>query len=116
MMTRKDYVETARILREHAHEMNAGTFGHMVREFAVMFERDNDRFDRQRFIEAAYPATTISKEHASEREIERLRAALLKIADWNSVYGPYPEANSEEWGAMAIVTAREAVPTMQKGE
>lgn len=58
MMTRKDYVDVAAILRRHAHEMPATTFASMVKEFACMFEADNDRFDRPRFIAAAYPATT----------------------------------------------------------
>lgn len=35
--------------------------------------------------------------------------ALRKIADWNGVYGPYPEARSDEWGPMAILTAREFI-------
>lgn len=58
MMTRKDYVEVARILRRHADKIPAITFSSMVKEFACMFEADNDRFDRPRFITAAYPATT----------------------------------------------------------
>lgn len=45
---------------------------------------------------------------AKDAEIEAMREALLKIADWNSAYGPYPEANNEYWGPMAIITAREA--------
>lgn len=44
-------------------------------------------------------------------EIERLRAALAKIADWDSNWGPFPE-NNEAWRAMVVVTAREAVPEL----
>ena len=44
-----------------------------------------------------------------EAEIERLRTALVKIADWHGAWGPWPEKN-EAWRAMAVVTAREAVP------
>lgn len=40
---------------------------------------------------------------------QRLRAALAKIADWDSNWGPFPE-NNEAWRAMVVVTAREAVP------
>lgn len=42
-----------------------------------------------------------------------MREALEKIADLNGIYGPFPEANSKEWGAMAIVTAREALASAQ---
>ena len=46
---------------------------------------------------------------AAEKERDALHTALEKIADWDSAWGPYPETN-EAWRAMAIVTAREAVP------
>jgi len=39
----------------------------------------------------------------------KMREALEKIADMQGSYGPFPEANSPEWRAMAIVTAREAI-------
>lgn len=42
-------------------------------------------------------------------EVERLRFALEKIADWNGAWGAFPEKN-EAWRSMAIITAREAVP------
>lgn len=45
--------------------------------------------------------------------IDELRAALEKIADWYGAYGPFPEKN-EMWRAMAVVTAREAVPQKEK--
>lgn len=44
-------------------------------------------------------------------EVLRLRAALAKIADWDSNWGPFPE-NNEAWRAMVVVTAREAVPEL----
>ena len=47
------------------------------------------------------------------KERDALRAAMEKIADWYGAWGPYPETN-KSWCAMAIVTAREAVP--QRGE
>lgn len=50
---------------------------------------------------------------SAEKERDALRTALEKIADWDSAWGPYPETN-EAWRAMAIVTAREAVP--RRGE
>ena len=48
----------------------------------------------------------------ADAEIERLRAALAKIADWDSNWGPFPE-NNEAWRAMVVVTAREAVPELE---
>ena len=45
----------------------------------------------------------------AEAQNKGLRQALLKIADWDGQYGPWPERN-DEWRAMAVVTAREAVP------
>lgn len=48
---------------------------------------------------------------AARDEIKRLRAALAKIADWDSNWGPFPE-NNEAWRAMVVVTAREAVPEL----
>ena len=47
--------------------------------------------------------------NAVANERDALRTALEKIADWDSAWGPFPETN-EAWRAMAIVTAREAVP------
>lgn len=51
---------------------------------------------------------------ALAQENKRLREALEKIADNNSCYGPFPEANNPAWGAMAIVTAREAIATVKE--
>lgn len=52
MMTRKDYVKTARILRDHADRMPATTHASLVHEFACLFAADNDRFVRAKFVEA----------------------------------------------------------------
>lgn len=41
-------------------------------------------------------------------ELKRLREAMRKIADWHGAYGPFPETNNE-WRAMVVVTAREAL-------
>ncbi len=54
----------------------------------------------------AFAADKLAESQAREKV---LRNALEKIADWYSSWGPYPETNPG-WRAMAIVTAREAVP------
>jgi Ca2+-binding EF-hand superfamily protein len=52
MMTRKDYVSTAEILKNYALELGQGAFEDLVNDFAEMFEADNERFDSQKFFEA----------------------------------------------------------------
>lgn len=48
-MTKKDYIEAARILK------GAGDCGRQLAdEFASMFARDNPRFDKARFTKAAF--------------------------------------------------------------
>ena len=60
MMTRKDYVETARILadsREAIISLGAegeNIFGNLVADFAEMFENDNERFQAERFDNACW--------------------------------------------------------------
>ena len=54
-------------------------------------------------------AESLAMYRKARDERDALRKALEKIADWNSAWGPYPETNAA-WRAMAIVTAREAVP------
>ena len=55
-------------------------------------------------------------------EIDRLKVenakhigALLAIADWGGVWGPFPERN-ESWRGMAVVRAREATKAFKHGE
>jgi len=52
MMTRKDYVNTADILKDYAGAMDSDWFEDLVNDFANMFSVDNERFNRVRFIEA----------------------------------------------------------------
>ena len=60
MMTRKDYVETARILadsREAIISLGAegeDIFSNLVADFAEMFENDNERFQAERFDNACW--------------------------------------------------------------
>ena len=52
MMTRKDYVSTAEILKTYAEAMDLFFFQDLVNDFADMFAEDNARFNRVRFVEA----------------------------------------------------------------
>jgi hypothetical protein len=53
MMTRKDYVAVAEILNFASDKIHPALFSKMVNDFAVMFAKDNDRFDVNRFHEAS---------------------------------------------------------------
>lgn len=52
MMTRKDYVATAEILKGYALELGQGSFEDLVNDFAEMFENDNPNFKYETFREA----------------------------------------------------------------
>lgn len=54
MMTRKDYVATAKILNESIDTMHPAAFASLVRKFEAMMLADNERFDSARFEEACY--------------------------------------------------------------
>ena len=60
MMTRKDYVETARILADSREAILAlgpegeDIFANLVADFAEMFENDNERFQAERFDNACW--------------------------------------------------------------
>ena len=45
MMTRKDYVETAKILNQFVTEIDSKTFQDLIFEFSEWFSADNPRFD-----------------------------------------------------------------------
>lgn len=44
-----------------------------------------------------------------QKRIAELESILRKIADWNGMWGPYPETN-KDWATMAVMAAREALP------
>jgi len=48
-MTRKDYIQIAKVLREHNGEYSITA---IVETFVEMLELDNPNFDAERFIEA----------------------------------------------------------------
>ena len=51
MMTRKDYVEVAKILNTFENDGNLDT-GFLLDSFIELFKKDNPRFDAKRFTEA----------------------------------------------------------------
>ena len=53
MMTRKDYVATAKILNYVSDKTHPAVFSKMVVDFAEMFAKDNDKFDVVKFHEAS---------------------------------------------------------------
>ena len=53
MMTRKDYVATAEILKYASDKTHPALFSKIVNDFAEMFAKDNERFDVSRFHEAS---------------------------------------------------------------
>jgi hypothetical protein len=52
MMTRKDYVETAKILNMFADDIDSHVFQNLVFEFSEWFLSDNPRFDEDKFWDA----------------------------------------------------------------
>ena len=52
MMTRKDYVKTAEILKDVSNEIHPEVYQDLVEQFAQFFKLDNERFDFVRFEEA----------------------------------------------------------------
>ena len=54
MMTRKDYVATSEILNKNADELGSNLLDTLTNQFIEMFEKDNPRFDADRFWEACF--------------------------------------------------------------
>ena len=54
MMTRKDYVATAKILNECIDYMHPAAFATLVKKFQNIMIADNPRFDVDRFADACY--------------------------------------------------------------
>jgi len=53
MMTRKDYIDTAEILKYASNKIHPAVFSKIVNDFAEMFAKDNERFDVTKFHEAS---------------------------------------------------------------
>jgi hypothetical protein len=52
MMTRKDYVETAKILNKFVDDIDSHDFDQLIFEFSEWFSSDNPRFDESKFYDA----------------------------------------------------------------
>jgi hypothetical protein len=52
MMTRKDYISTAEILSDVQDKTHPAVYGKLVREFGVLFAKDNPNFDISKFYSA----------------------------------------------------------------
>jgi hypothetical protein len=53
MMTRKDYISTAEILNYMSNKTHPALFSKVVVDFAVMFAKDNPKFDANKFYSAS---------------------------------------------------------------
>jgi len=60
MMTRKDYIEVARILREYKRELPHEKAAFMVMDFQDMMLKDNPRFDKSRFWKAVFAEENVN--------------------------------------------------------
>jgi Fe-S-cluster formation regulator IscX/YfhJ len=56
MMTRKDYVKTAEILKNYYdnNPVELSDFKYLVFDFVDWFEEDNPNFNEEKFLEAIY--------------------------------------------------------------
>lgn len=103
-----DIVNGLRRIAEEGYRFAGDAADEIERLRASLEAAEKDVTLKERVIDALG-----SELNAVANERDALRTALEKIADWDSAWGPYPETN-EAWRAMAIVTAREAVP--RRGE
>jgi hypothetical protein len=53
MMTRKDYISTAEIMKYLSDKTHPAVFSKAIVDFAVMFAKDNPKFDANKFYSAS---------------------------------------------------------------
>lgn len=75
MMTRKDYVSTAEILKTYAEAMDLFFFEDLVNDFADMFAEDNARFNRVRFLEACNWSTEDTEQVRVKPSMQAIKEA-----------------------------------------
>jgi hypothetical protein len=63
MMTRKDYVATAKILKDYYdnNPVELSDFKYMVLDFCDMFAEDNPNFNEEKFLIAVYGKESMVK-------------------------------------------------------
>jgi hypothetical protein len=54
MMTRKDYIATAEILKSFSDRLDSKDFNDLIFEFGEFFLQDNSRFNQDKFELACY--------------------------------------------------------------
>jgi hypothetical protein len=59
-MTRKDYVETAKILNKFVDSIDANDFDELIFQFSEWFLSDNPRFDESRFYDACVDGVEVN--------------------------------------------------------
>jgi len=53
MKSRKDYIATAEIMKNLSDKIHPSLFSKTVVDFAMMFAKDNPRFDAKKFYDAS---------------------------------------------------------------
>jgi hypothetical protein len=53
MMTRKDYIATAEIMKYVSDKTHPALFSKVIVDFALMFAKDNPKFDANKFYSAS---------------------------------------------------------------
>jgi hypothetical protein len=59
-MTRKDYVETAKILNQFSNTMDPHIFQDLIFEFSEWFSSESSRFDETRFWDACVKESLVN--------------------------------------------------------
>jgi hypothetical protein len=60
MMTRKDYVETAKILNNFVDVIDKNDFDDLIFQFSDWFTSDNPRFDESKFYDACVDGIAVN--------------------------------------------------------
>jgi hypothetical protein len=53
-MSRKDYIQIAALLQQYKERLSVQEFNALVTDLAMLFQRDNPRFDASKFASAIY--------------------------------------------------------------
>ena len=67
MMTRKDYVAVANILKEYRQSMEEKDYSDLCNDFADYMEKDNPRFQDLTFLKACQAPTMLDREYSAPK-------------------------------------------------